>query len=401
MRKSMHMESNCSGKLFARCRRFALSLSLIPGLVLTGGLALAVAAYAQAPARMVGSVTAVSGNQLTVKPDNGAPSTVTVSDTARILRTQPGAKKLADATPIALTNLTVGDRVLVIVNAGTATTVVAMKQADIAQKQAAEAADWQLRGTGGIVKGVDAAAGTITISSGARTLTIHTTPNTIIRRYSPDSAQFTDARPSRLDQIHPGDQLRVRGDRSADGLEINADGIIAGTFRDIAGTVLSTNPGENAVTIKDLATKKTVVIHITSESQLHKLPTMMAEGLAARLKRMGGQGSKDSGEQHGKTAPPDGLRQNGGNEQRGGRLSQMLEETPIITLSDLHKGNALMIVATQGTPGSATAVTLLAGVEPILDAFPSGSKSVFSASWNLSGSGAGAGAGGGGGGGAP
>lgn len=397
----MPMKSNCCRKLIKRCRQVALSHALIPGLVLMGGLALAVAAYAQAPTRIVGSVTAVSGNKLTIKPDTGAPSTVTVSDTARILRTQPGAKKLADATHIALTDLSVGDRVLVIANGGTATTIVAMKQADIAQRKAAEAADWQRRGAGGIVKTVDAATGTLTISSGARTLTIHTTPNTTIRRYSPDSAQFKDARPSTLDQIHPGDQLRVRGDRSADGLEINADGIIAGTFRDIAGTVLSTNSAENTVTVRNLATKKTIVIHITPESQLHKLPSMMAEGLAARLKRMGGEGSKGAGEQHAKTAPQGGERQNGGGEQPGGRLSQMLGRTPAIALSDLHKGNALMIVATQGTPDSATAVTVLAGVEPILDAFPSGSKSVFSASWNLSGPGAGTGGGGGGGQGAP
>jgi hypothetical protein len=67
----------------------------------------------------------------------------------------------------------------------------------------------------------------------------------------------------------------------------------------------------------------------------------------------------------------------------------MLQRTPPVQLADLHKGDAVMIVATQGTPGSATAVTLLAGVEPILTASPSASQSMFSASWNVGGGGGG------------
>ena len=66
----------------------------------------------------------------------------------------------------------------------------------------------------------------------------------------------------------------------------------------------------------------------------------------------------------------------------------MLQHTPALQLSDLHKGDAIMIVATQGTPEAATAVTLLAGVEPILTASPSASQSLFSASWLGGGGGA-------------
>ena len=41
--------------------------------------------------------------------------------------------------------------------------------------------------------------------------TIHISKTTIIRRYSPDSVKFDDAKPSTLDQINAGDQLRARG----------------------------------------------------------------------------------------------------------------------------------------------------------------------------------------------
>jgi hypothetical protein len=69
----------------------------------------------------------------------------------------------------------------------------------------------------------------------------------------------------------------------------------------------------------------------------------------------------------------------------------MLQHTPPVQIADLHKGDAVMIVATQGTPESATAVTLLAGVEPLLTASPSASRSMFSASWDLGGGGGGGG----------
>ncbi len=233
-----------------RCKRIRLSI------VAAMGLMIAVTATAQTPTRIVGAVTAVSGRTLTIKPDNGASATVTVSDAARILRTAPGAKKLSEATPIAFSDLAVGDRVLVVVKGDSATTVVAMKQADIAQKQQAEAADWQRRGASGLVKTIDTGTGTVTVASGARTLTIHVTPATAIYRYSPDSAQFADAKRSTIAEIHPGDELRVRGNRNAEGTEMAAEEIVDGSFRNIAGTVLTTNPAENTLTVNDLIAKK-------------------------------------------------------------------------------------------------------------------------------------------------
>ena len=373
-------------------------------LFLTFASAAIVSAQQTAPTRIVGTVTAVNGKSVTVQPDTGAPVTLTISDDARILETQPGAKTLAGATPVQLTDIAVGDRILAAVRPSadgsglTASTLIAMKQAAVTEHQKAQEADWQRRGTGGLVKSVDTAAGTVTIASGARTFAIHVTPKTIVRRYSPDSIKFSDATPSTLAQIQPGDQLRARGDRSADGVEVTADEIVAGTFRNIAGTVVSANPSGNMVIVTDLATKKPVIIRVTADSQMHKLPEQMAQSLAMRLKRPASNQSPDQTQsrpvgEEGGASSGHAWRQSGGG-QRGGDLSQMLQHTPTVQLTDLHKGDAVLVVATQGTPGTATAVTLLAGVEPILTAAPSGSQSVFSASWNLGGAGdAGAGEG--------
>jgi preprotein translocase subunit YajC len=372
--------------------RIAFSLIVLGGL----GSTLAATAPAQQPAaqspasasRLVGSITAIDGRTLTIKLDSGAPTTVTVSDAARILRTE-SVKDLKSATSIQITDLSVGDRVLMLIHptaegsAPIATAVVAMKQSDIAQQQKAEQADWQRRGVGGIVKSVDASAGTLTIAVGARTVTVHATPKTIVRRYSPGSVKFSDAKPSTLEQIRVGDQLQARGDRSPDSTDLTADEVVTGSFRNIAGLIVSSDPAANTVTVNDLATRKPVVIHVTADSQLHKLPPTMAQMLAARFKS-GGSGRGGSAPQAAPAAASSG---NGQGPRQGGQrssdLAQVLQHIPTIQISELHKGDAVMIVATQGAPDTVTAVTLLAGVEPILTA--SASQNMFSASWNLGG----------------
>src|SRR5205807_1367310 len=68
---------------------------------------------------------------------------------------------------------------------------------------------------------------------------VYVSPQTSIRRYAPDSIRFDDAQPGTLDQIKPGDQLRARGTKNADGTVFIAQAIVSGTFREIAGTVVS------------------------------------------------------------------------------------------------------------------------------------------------------------------
>jgi len=400
-----------------------LSLATLPT---TWASPIQAAAAPQAGGRVAGTVTAIAGNVLTIKEDSGTESKVTVPDSARVLQLPAGAKNLSAATPIKMTDIAVGDRILAKTTADgsnyTASTVVAMKQADIAKKQQQDREDWQTRGVSGLVKSVDPAAQTVTISTGsgatAKTLVVQASKTTTIRRYAPDSTKFDDAKPATLDQIKPGDQLRAKGDKSADGAELAATDIIAGTFRNIAGTVISVDPAANTVTVNDLATKRPFVVDINADSQLHKLNPMMAQGMAARLKggaaagggSASGQGGAPGagGQSHGAgtgSPPPAGIPatagagsggapagSGGAPGQRGGDLQQMLNRAPVLQLAELKKGDAVMVLTTEGqTPGTATAITLLAGVEPLLQASPSASQSVLSASWNLGGGAAAAG----------
>jgi hypothetical protein len=67
-------------------------------------------------------------------------------------------------------------------------------------------------------------------------------------------------------------------------------------------------------------------------------------------------------------------------------MQQMISQMPASTLADLQKGDAVMIVTTEGTEAhGATAITLLAGVEPILQASPKGGASSILTPWSLSG----------------
>jgi hypothetical protein len=278
-----------------------------------------------------------------------------------------------------------------------------MKESDVSAKQERDREDWQKRGVGGLVSKVDAGNGIITLAapalSDAKPVTIHVAKNTILRRYSPDSVKFDDAKPGTLDQISAGDQLRARGVRSADGGELAAEEIVSGTFRNIAGTVVSTDAGSNTVSVMDLATKKPVALRVTADSQLRKLPPMAAQRIAMRLRGGSPDAAPGASTPGGAAANASQAAQTGnaGGSRPGGPpdFQQMLKRMPAVTLADLQKGDAVMIVTTQGTATTQpTAITLLSGVEPILSASPNGSQAAMLLSpWNLGGGGGDAAAG--------
>ena len=75
-----------------------------------------------------------------------------------------------------------------------------------------------------------------------------------------------------------------------------------------------------------------------------------------------------------------------GTRSGGADFQQMLSRMPAVALADLHKGDAVMLVTTQGTASSAgTTIMLLAGVEPILEAAPSASQAMLLTPWSLGG----------------
>jgi Domain of unknown function (DUF5666) len=366
----------------------------------------------QAPAaRQLGTIKAIKDNTITLTTDDGKDINVLVSDTARIVSVEPGQKDLKGAIPLQLKDLQVGDRILVRGQASADTKsfaaagVIAMKHTDLEAKKQHERDEWQKHGIGGLVSAADPASGTVTIGVGglgaSKNVTIQTTKSTVIRRYSPDSVKFDDAKPSTIDKISPGDQVRARGVRSADGTTFAADEIVAGSFRNIAGTISAIDAAANTVSVTDLITKQPVVVRISAESQIRKLPPEMAQRIAARMKASAAGGAPGtpgnavgSGAQ-GQAGPPAGATAGAGGPAGGGGrpdLQQFLSRIPPSTIADLQKGDAVMIVSTEGSAsGQVTAITLLAGIEPLLTASPKGAQAMSLSPWSLGGGGEGAG----------
>src|SRR6266566_4051808 len=366
-----------------------------------------------AAARPVGTIKSISGNTITLTNDVGVDVTVLVQDAAKLLRIAPGQKDLKDAVPIQLQDLQPGDRVLVrgkLADDGKsvlAMSVVAMKKADIADKQAREREEWQRHGVGGLVNSVDRANDAISVAlpglGEKKNVVIYLSKDTILRRYAQDSVKFDDAKPAPLEQIRAGDQLRARGTRSSDGNELTADEIVSGTFRNIAGTISAIDSSAGSITVQDLVSKKLITVKITAESQLRKLPPPMAQRIAMRLKGIpsdsqmpaqapnaGAVSAANPGQVPRSGGPPLGGPGAGGagmGRLGGGGapdLQQAINRMPAATLADLQKGDAVMVVATEGGPnGAPTAITLLGGVEPILEASPNANASTILTPWSL------------------
>jgi hypothetical protein len=354
-----------------------------------------------ATAKNVGTVKSINGQTLVLKSDSGPEINVSLSDGTRIVRLAPGQTDLKSAAPMTASEIQVGDRVLVRGKPGdndalVATSVVVMKQSDVAQKQQHDREDWQKRGSGGIVSAIDPASGTITVSvTPTVSIAVKTAKDTGFLRYAPNSIKFADAQKGTLDQIKTGDQLRARGNRSADGKELTAEEVISGSFRNIAGTVTSIDAANNAITVKDILAKKSVTVKFNPDSQLRKLAPQMAQRLAFFLK------ASASGDQSGPAranqpaggsgapagaGPAAGAPAGAGARPGGGPdFQQMLSRIPSVKLEELQKEDAVMIVAMPGAnAGEATAVTLLGGVEPILTASPNGmSAAALFSGWNL------------------
>ncbi len=377
-----------------------------------------VAAQAPAPQRTppaVGTIKSISGDILTLATDSNGELKVQLPPEVKVLRVPPGSKDLKAATPIQLSDLQPGDRILVRVKPGAdastpvAIMIVAMTKSDIAAKQQTEREEWQHHGIGGLVSGVDPAQNTVTIktltAAGTKEVKIHAAQGTILRRYAPGSVNFDEATVAPITEIHAGDQLRARGTRSADGGDFTADEIVSGSFRNIAGMVTGVNAAAGTLTLTDLATKKPVELKVTPDSQMRKLPQEVAQRIAVRLKGAGAApgadangGAKPAVGQPGGT-PPANANANAnaaasnsgspgvGGAQRGaggGDLQQMLTRLPASLLNEFQKGDVVMVVATSGQgDGSSTVITLLGGVEPILQATSQGQAASILSPWSL------------------
>ena len=329
---------------------------------------------------ILGTVTSVdqAAHTITVKDDkSGTESVVSTANTRTLIKVLPTAKDLKGATRITAEDLSTGDRVDIRgfkdeAKPGTiaARSVVLMSARELQAKHREDAAAWQ-NSTAGTVTAVDPTARTFAITSrtpqGSKAITVQVPTSAELTRYSPETPKTPVA--SQLTDVQAGDQVKVIGSQNADGTSITAERVYSGAFRTIAGTVSSINSDGKSLTIQNLQTKKPQEVSLTETSAIHKLPPEMAAMAARRMAGNSGAGATPGAEQ------PPMRQQSAGGEQGGtetrqhqrGDLSQMVQHLPVISLTDLKPGDAVIVSGVLGSDkGQVIATNIIAGVEPML-----------------------------------
>jgi hypothetical protein len=352
---------------------------------------------AQTAGNHVGVVTAIDAGakQIKIKTDAGAELSIALQDRTNYFRV--GADlNMKNATKIAMADVVVGDRVLARGALSedkasvTATSVVVMNKEDVAKKHEAEQAEWKKRGVSGVITAVNPDSKQITISvrsrEGVKPLIVPVSGSVDMRRYAPDSVRFSEAKPSAFADFKVGDQVRALGNKNEDGTQLTPEYIVSGSFRNVAAQVISVDPAAKTIRVTDLDTKKPALVRLEADSNARKLTPEVANMLARRLKAAegGGPGGPGGGPRPAGDRPAGAPGGPGGPAGGGGDIEQMIERMPPLNLADLKKGDALVISSTAGAdPDKITAITLLAGVEPILTSAPKGRQGMALGGWNL------------------
>jgi hypothetical protein len=347
---------------------------------------------------VIGEVVSVdaAARQILVKTDAGSVVTVAVADSTLYKKLPPGETTLTKATDITLADLSAGDRVFARGVASedrktvAARVVISMTKSDLAQKHEAERAEWRRRGVGGVITALDPATKEITIqpfggrpagpppggpgAPGAAAAEAPGPPPAVIiaasgaavkfRRYAPNSVKFSEAQASTFEQLKLGDQVRALGEKSADGARFTPEEIVSGSFRTVLGTVKEVNPATREIQITTVEGNQPMTVVVSKDSELKQVPAEF--GQMMRGPGAGGPGGPGGG------APPAGAAQGGaaggpgGGGPRPGGIQEMLERLPAASVEDIKPGTMIVFSTTGAEPARATAIQLVAGVDPIV-----------------------------------
>lgn len=342
-----------------------------------------------------GDVKTIESGKIVLQTKDGDIDVV-LSDKTAFKKINPANPKISEATDSALTDIGVGDKLLVSGMVATdkksipAKTVYLMTKSAIADKQLKESQEWQTRGISGRVTGLNAEKNEVTIAvrnmTGETSVIVTPKPDVKFLRYAPNSIKYSEAKASNIKEIVVGDNVRALGDKSADGATFQAEEIISGAFQTVGGKVKSIDAAKNEVVIEDIKTKKDVTISVGANSTLKKFPAEMAQRMAMRAGSENGgfrpprQGNQTNPQNNQANPPaangqtPERAGMGGGRGPRGD-INEMFERLPVISVADLKAGDMIAVSSTKtDNPSKITAIRLLAGVEPFLNA-PQGQNS--------------------------
>jgi hypothetical protein len=367
----------------------------VPGLLLAFS-AVVMAQDAGQPAKvryvsLIGTVEKVdaSGKVLAIKPDKAGEASVTFDDKTQFLRLPAGETDAKKATRGVASDVSVGDRVIARLRAGEegqpAVFLYFTKQNDLAQRKEKTLEEWQKDAIAGLVKTVDPTAKQIVISvrggGPPRDVTLDAGGAVEYQRYSPDSGKYE---PGTLASIQAGDQVRVLGQKNADQTVINVEAIMSGLFKTLPVQIKSIDAAAGQIMATDLASKKPITINVKPDTSMKKLDDATALQMARRLNPTFQGGRAEAG-----AAAPEGAGGQGRGGRGGGRnldIGKVIEQQPAITLADLKAGEPIVVVGAAADDMSRMrAMTVVAGVDPILRAAPQNGPDPLGGNWNFGG----------------
>src|ERR1700682_350100 len=320
-------------------------------------LACAAVLAAQPQKSILGTVTEfkMSSLEIGLQPDSGAAMYFKVGSDTEIVQVEPGERNLERAKTVRVTDLSLADRVLVtfVADMPEARRIVLISATDIAKRNEAERLDWQKRGVNGTVTAVHGEEITVRTGSvqGPPEINVAVTPKTMVRRYAPDSVKFADAQWSTIAEITVGDQVRTRGNQSADG-RLTADDLVYGTFRSAIGAITAIDAEARKITIADLATKKPLTIRVTGDTQLREMPDF--------------RGMFKNG--HAAPSPGSSPVEQAVSDPKKLDLAKLIEMLPPTKFEALKVGVAVMVSSTRGSSSDqVTATRIISNVNFVIE----------------------------------
>jgi len=366
-----------------------------------------------------------AGKVLTVKPDKGDPTTVKFDERTSFLTLPAGETDTKKATASDAKDAAAGDRVVARVltadpTGKAARTIYITKQAALAERRQRTQEEWKTA-SAGLISSIDPAAKQIKfnhkVGPTSKEVTLDIAGKVEFQRYNQDSGKYE---PSTLDAMKVGDQIRVLGQKNADGSQIKAESVGFGSFKTIGVQISKIDAASNTISGTETGSKKPIVIAMRPETTLQKFTDPAALMVARQLNpsyQQAGRGGRGFGGPGGGGAPggappqsnmpPVGASsegaagggrggfQGGGMAARGGGrggfdISKIIEQQPKISLAELKAGDGLIVTGATGVdPAKLTAIAIIAGVEPILRAAPSNGADPLAGSWNMGGGGGG------------
>ena len=295
-----------------------------------------------------GEVTAIdsAGKQVTITTTKGETAAVQISGDTSLKRVPPGATTLAQAVQISFQDIAVGDRLLAVgaISADrksvAARQILVVARSEMEQKFARDREEWQRRGITGSVLGLDSANKTLKAQVRGQALTLTFTETSRVRRYAADSVTYKASTPGTFDQINAGDTFRALGNKTQDGAGYNVEEILVGTFRVVPATVAAIEAQSGELKINELGKQETLTVITTKDTRTRRLSKELASALAG-------------GKNETAPAPVD--------------FQQQVDRMPQVNLSELKTGDMVLVTISAAEPQTrATAIALIAGVEPVL-----------------------------------